>query len=102
MATHLHHHSGLGRVPELNTTFGDLQLTKIGRALQVWQSFAKTSHTSVLHLCYKDPQKIGHAVRVDECLLLESHLRGGRERATPGAKGKFIKDACSVVHQEDH
>lgn len=39
----------------------------------------------------------------DECLLLESrHLQGGRERATLGVKGKVVKDACSVVHQEDH
>lgn len=39
---------------------------------------------------------------VDECLLLETHLRGGRERATLGTKGKVVKGACSVVHQEDH
>ena len=39
---------------------------------------------------------------VDECLLLESHLRAGREKASLGAKGTAVKDACSVVHQGDH
>lgn len=39
-------------------------------------------------------------VGVDECLLLENHLREGRGRATLGEKGKVVKDACSVVHQE--
>lgn len=38
----------------------------------------------------------------DECLMLESHLRGGRKKGTQGLKGKVVKDACSVVHQEDH
>lgn len=41
-------------------------------------------------------------VGVEVCLLLENHLREGRGRATLGEKGKVVKDACSVVHQEDH
>lgn len=39
---------------------------------------------------------MGHAVGVNECLMLESHLGGGRERATLGAKGKADKAACSI------
>lgn len=34
--------------------------------------------------------------------MLESHLIGGRKKATLGLKGKVVQHACGVVHQEDH